>query len=303
MLRIERAFLVLLYFWWAGGVSATPEEGVAGRRVMTWVPPYAMADSKSRLNESFDGPGMKDGITHLGLQFWNPTPEGSLKYVTRFGKVDDSEVAEFQEWGRENGVRVMLCVYNANSSGWDWDLAKSAFETNRAQFVEALVKETLRLGLDGVDIDLEGEGDLNSSKEAFVLFIKELSRRLHKEGKELSIDTFAYKWHAPRQSWWPELLPHIDGLNVMGYAETGANSAAWRSYAFLKAAAGVHASKLVIGMPGHKDRWQDEPLMAHLKWVGQNDSVGVAIWDARLSHSAWRRKETWLAMKKIKGGL
>ncbi len=34
---------------------------------MTWVPPYAIGESKARLGESFDGLGMKDGITHLGV--------------------------------------------------------------------------------------------------------------------------------------------------------------------------------------------------------------------------------------------
>ena len=43
------------------------------RLVMTWVAPYAVTASKARLNESFDGIGMKDGLTDLALQFWEPT--------------------------------------------------------------------------------------------------------------------------------------------------------------------------------------------------------------------------------------
>ncbi len=54
--------------------------------------------------------------------------------------------------------------------------------------------------MDGVDIDLEGKGDQEDSKAAFIKFIKELATRLHEEGKELTVDTFAYKWNAPRQS-------------------------------------------------------------------------------------------------------
>ena len=51
---------------------------------MTWVPPYAVSACQQRLNESFDGAGMKDGLTHLGLQFWNPTATGGVELVTRF---------------------------------------------------------------------------------------------------------------------------------------------------------------------------------------------------------------------------
>src|SRR5438876_751179 len=42
------------------------------RPVMTWVPPYAVSRCNTRLTESFGGVGMKDVLTHLGLQFWKP---------------------------------------------------------------------------------------------------------------------------------------------------------------------------------------------------------------------------------------
>ena len=301
MFPFLRATLIGLLIGFPGAAFADSDESVKTRRVMTWVPPYAIDASRSRLSESFDGIGMKDGITHLGLQFWNPTQEGGIEFVTRFSEVNDSMVSGFREWGHAHGVRVMLCVYNGTSSGWDWDLARSAFDTHRTAFVEAIVRETLRLKLDGVDVDLEGKGDLDSSRNAFVRFIKELSARLRVESKELSVDTFAYKWHAPRQSWWPELLPHIDGLNVMGYSETGATAAGWRSYDSLKAAAGIHGSKLLIGMPSNAARWQEAPHTKHLHWVIENESAGLAIWDARLPDPKWRTKETWLAITKIRG--
>jgi len=273
-----------------------------GRRVMTWVPPYAVADCEKRLNESFDGVGLKDGITHLSLQFWNPTKNGGLQFVTRFGLKGEATVPKFRKWGTKHGVRVMLCVYNAKSSGWDWNLARFAFETNRTKFVKALVDETLRLKLDGIDIDFEGKEERDGSQAPFIRFVAELSSRLHAAGKELSVDSFAYKWNAPNQTWWPELLPHVDGLIVMGYSETGAGAERWRSYDFVKSAAGNHASKILLGMPGHKGKWQNSSVTKHLQWVLNEDSVGVAIWDARLRDSAWRTKATWETIKRIKTG-
>jgi GH18 family chitinase len=222
--------------------------------------------------------------------------------VKRFGAIDDSTVSKFRLWGDSNNVKIMLCVYNSTPSGWDWDLAKSAFSTHRKQFIETLVKETVRLELDGVDIDFEGKAKLNNDKEAFAQFIKDLSKALRVENKELTVDTFAYKWNAPNQSWWQDLLPLIDGLHVMGYSETGKGASDWRSYEFIKAAAGKHSSKLLIGMPGNATQWQEKSAKEHLQWVANEKSMGLAIWDAQLKEPKWRTKSIWQIITKIKKG-
>ena len=268
-------------------------------RVMTWVPPYAINECQKRLNQSFKDVGMKNGLTHLALQFWNPTETGGLELVARFQKIDDPKIAGFRKWGKTHGVRVMLCVYNGTSAGWDWNLATSAFETHRAKFVDSIINEVLRLKLDGVDIDFEGKGKLDESKQAFLQFIKALSDRLHAEGKELTVNSFAYKWHAPNQTWWSELLPHVDGLQVMGYAETGAGATEWRSYESLKAAAGKYPSKLLIGMPSHVAEWQGKSAKQHLEWIVADGSVGMALWDAQLKSTLWRKSEVWKTIAKI----
>jgi hypothetical protein len=269
-------------------------------RVMTWVPPYALRACKDRLNESFDGVGMKHGLSHLGLQFWNPTANGGLKFVKSFGTISDSSISGFRQWSEANDVKLMLCVYNGTSSGWDWDLAKTVFTTHREKFIDALVSETLRLKLDGVDIDFEGKGKHDEDKKAFVQFIKDLSLRLHEQGKELTVDSFAYKWNAPNQTWWTELLPHIDGLHVMGYSEIGAKASEWRSYDFIKAAAGPYASKLQIGVPSHASKWQGDELKDQLQWILNDGTMGLAIWDAQLKDPTWRKKSIWQQISKIK---
>ena len=272
------------------------------RRVMTWVPYYAAEASLKRLNESYDGLSMKDGVTHIGLQFWLPTEDGDVKLHMGNSKADGAEtISRFRKWGADHGVKVLLCVHNATADGWDWKLARKAFDTHRSKFIDALVNETKMLGLDGVDIDLEGTGNLEDSKKAYILFIKELSERLHAEGKELTLDTFAYKWNAPNQTWWAELLPHLDGLHVMGYKETGSGATGWRSYNFIKAAAGQNASKLLIGVPSHIATWQNKDLTHHLAWFVKDDAVGLAIWDAQLKDPVWRTKKTWQAIASIKG--
>ena len=269
-------------------------------RVMTWVPPYAIKDCCERLNASYNGVGMKHGITHLGLQFWNPTSSGGVKYETKYGAINDSTVRNFQQWGKARGIRIMLCIYNNSSSEWDWNLAKSAFGNHRSRLINALVTECRRLNLDGVDIDFEGKGNQAASKAAYIRFIAELSKRLHAENRELTVDSHAYKWGVPNQSWWPQILPYVDALHVMGYTETGAGAAGWRSYSHIKAAAGRYASKVAIGVPGYKQAWQNRSALTHLKWLVHDGTMGLAIWDAQLKNPVWRSKAIWSTVARIK---
>ena len=78
------------------------------------------------------------------------------------------------------------------------------------------------------------------------------------------------------------MLPYIDALHVMGYSETGSKSTGWRSYDFLRAAAGNFSSKLLIGVPSHMSKWEKASVQEHLDWIAKNHPVGLAIWDAQL---------------------
>jgi hypothetical protein len=278
----------------AQGQGARPE-----RNVMTWVPPYAIQSCQKTLQTLFDDEGVSNGLTRLGLQFWEPTPNGGVARVTRYGVLEDSQIQNFQAWGRRHQVAVLLCVYNGTSK-WDWDLAGLAFDHHRAHFIDALLEETLKFDLDGIDIDLEGIGNLNSSKGAFVAFIRELSDRLDEQGKILTVDSFPYIWNAPNRTWWPELLPLIEGLNVMGYTNTGAHSKDWQAYESLEAVAGEHASKLLMGVAGYTSVWENASVQTHVEWIVENQSVGLAIWDAQFRDPVWRTPALWERISKIK---
>jgi hypothetical protein len=260
-----------------------------------------VARTKARLEESFGGLGMKDALTHLGLQFWQPTKEGGLVRIGRANEVNDSSIAELREWGHTNGVRVLLCVYNAVGGKWDWPLARAGFAENPEKFIEALMNEVERLQLDGVDCDLEGNGSLNTDKDAFVVFIQKLSARLRARGKHLTVDTFSYHWNAPNQTWWKELLPHVNALTTMGYEEIGAKAPEWRNYAFQKAAAGEQAAKLMIGLPSARNEWRGNGLMEHLQWLKADGQVGVSFWDAQVRSEDWRKAEVWEILGEIRG--
>jgi hypothetical protein len=277
------------------------EPVVSQRMVMTWVAPYSIPKSRARLNESFNGVGMKDGLTHLGLQFWVPAKDGGLERAGKHGVITDEIISGFAKWGRTNNVRVLLCVYNG-VSGWDWPLARNAFATNAVKFADALVAEVERLNLDGVDMDLEGNGKFDADKPAYLSFMRDLSAKLRAKKKLLTADTFSHIWNAPNQTWWPELFPLVDAINTMGYEEIGAGADKWRAYAAQKAAAGTNAAKLLIGMPGSRDEWQGNKTTEHLNWVLKDGAVGITVWDAELKGATWRTPETWQTIRQIRGG-
>jgi hypothetical protein len=282
-------------------LSSKRSSSPSNRLVMTWVPPYAVKQCQARLSETHEGVGMGDALTHLALQFWVPTREGGLARAGRTNETTDGAIAALRDWGRTNGVRVLLCVFNGGKT-WEWSLARAGFADRPDVFIDALLAEVKYHELDGVDLDLEGKSEHQEDREVFVAFVRRLSDRLHREGYQLTVDSFAYKWNAPNHSWWPDLLPHVDGLTTMGYGQTGSDAAKWRAYAFQQAAAGDHSHKLMIGLPSHQDEWQGRSLMEHLDWFKTNDGVGVSFWDAQLRSPAWRQAEVWNTLRQIRDG-
>src|SRR5262249_2426779 len=133
--------------------------------VIGWVAPYAMDASMRALEAT---PGAAAGLTRMGLQFWNPGADGTpggLAATDKTGQpVPPADVRRFRDWARQRGIAVLLTVYNNSSvtERWDWTLARNAFLLHRADFVRGLVDEMDRYQLDGIDIDLEGEGDLDA---------------------------------------------------------------------------------------------------------------------------------------------
>ncbi|AIE86118.1 glycoside hydrolase family 18 protein [Fimbriimonas ginsengisoli] len=272
-------------------VGPTPSFRPYRRPVTLWVPPYAIDKSKAQL------PAVQDAITHLDLQFWVPTKTGGVAKVG-FDEVTDKVIAELRDWGHAHGIRVMLCVFNAEKD-WDWPLAKAAFADHRSDLVKNLVAEMERRKLDGIDIDLEGPGSFDADKDAFISFMSDLSKALRQRKKHLTVDSFCYKWNAPNQTWWPDIFPLVDSIVTMGYEETGLGAEEWRSYAAQKTAAGTNAAKLQIGIPSDKETWKGNTALEQLQWIGNDATMGIGIWDAQLPAKVWRLPEVWQAVKAI----
>src|SRR6185436_10926173 len=133
----------------AAGWLALMPAALSANEVMGWVPPYGIGACQNTLGGTFGKYKAKDGLTHIGLQFWQPTWSGGVSYAGP----GDGDVKWFKDWGKANNVKVLLTIYNAAGGGWDWGLAKAAFGSNKTAFVNALVATMTQYGLDGVDID------------------------------------------------------------------------------------------------------------------------------------------------------
>jgi hypothetical protein len=265
--------------------------------VITWVPPYSIPECKNTLEADFGGIGMKDGLTHLALQFWVPNGPEVAK-IQVYGNISDDDIIWFRDWGRQHDIKVMLCIFNAEN-GWDWDLGVNSFVNNQDDFVASVLAEIDRLELDGAEIDIEGPGAGNEYQDEFHTFCTRLADSLHPQGKHVTVASFAYIWNAPNSDWWPGLMEVVDGITSMGYDEIGRNADGWASYAGQKELA-PNPSKLMIGMMGGNNSWQGNNALEQLDWVVEDGECGVAIWDAALGGSLWESAEAWEKLALIK---
>jgi len=304
-------------------VLASPAH--AGPQVVGWVPPYALEASMRGLESN---PGVGATLTRMGLQFWNPSRDGKgvvLAPVDASGKpVTAADVIRFRDWARARKIPVLLTVYNNSQviGKWDWDLARNAFVGQPAAFIAALVAEMERYQLDGIDLDLEGEGDFDADRASYAAFVRELSKQLRVKGKLLTIDSFHSPCaNAPNMSWWADWRGQIDAIHSMGYADLYEGSTetftppgkpvceggaalfkySWQLQYGLKQ--GYTADQIVLGMPTWVDTWGSGGLgsgaAAHLREV-QALGAGIALWDLQLEAPGWRRNETWDAVRALK---
>ena len=292
-------------------ISAALSTSAPGEiEVMTWVPPYAISACQDAVLADFGAYDAKDGLTRIGLQFWVPRSDGTIKYADHeWYTPTDADVAWWRDWCSNNDIECLLCIYN-NTGRWDWNLARSVFADNRAAFVNALVSEMDRLGLDGIDIDLEGTGNLDGDRIAFDQFVHDLWLELSARGKILTIDTFHYIWNAPNQKWWSDWLGEVDNIHTMGYDDLYEGGTTWHKYSYqqnIGYAAGYAGDVVLMGMPSWLASWGTSSgrgisALAHVQEVRYDltEPTGIAIWDLQLSE--WQDSDLWCEIKALKEG-
>ena len=285
---------------------------------MSWIAPYSHGTGLAIVNSNSEK--FARGLSRIGLQYWVPTYSGG---VTFHPSVDDAAVNAVLSWARPRHVAVLLCVYNGQS-GWDWNLAVSAVKAGNGEtLANALVAEMDRLGLDGVDIDLEGGAYNNASdREAFKTFIAKLAALVRARGKVLTVDTFhSTCYNAPNVSWWGDWVNKVHNVHSMGYqdlyegdgtsicADQGSpmtNAFRYSTQQRYGTQAGYPANGVLMGMPGWLDTWgyggQGSSVTNHIA-EATAVNTGVAIWsiDEFKTNSAWLNDAVWNALAALKG--
>ena len=281
-----------------GLLSALLASSAIAGPVISWVPPYSVNACKNMVKRDFGGGiGMKDGLTFLALQWWvcdgpNIKPWGGVGDF-------DNQVKYFRDWGKANGVKITLCVVN-HVGDWNWGEARRSFVDNRPAFVKSLVGEVERLGLDGVELDLEGPtSPTKDDSIQYINLVRDLGAALHPIGKTVTVASYTAQYNAPNWKWWPELMKTAAAVTSMGYDDAGMNSPAGWKYPEQKKRANP-AHKLMIGMFGGSGTWQGNSATQHIDWVLNDGQVGIGIWDAALGNGAWESADTWKKLGTIR---
>ena len=308
----------------AAGVQAQPG-GANGPQVMGWVPAYGIAASMKALSAT---PAIGQAMTRIGLQFWNPSVDGTglvFAPVDATGKpVTAANVQQLTRWARRNGVQPLLTVYNNSQviNRWDWALARRAFVDHPDEFTAALVAAVDKWELDGVDLDLEGEGDFSADRTAYAAFVHQLSAALKAKGKLLTVDSFHSPCdNAPNMRWWSDWVGDVATIHSMGYEDLYEGSKAaftpegrpvceggaalfrysWQLDYGMKA--GYRRDQIVMGMPTWVDTWgsggMGPGVVDHLREV-RALGAGIGLWDMQLTAPGWSRTATWDAVQALR---
>jgi hypothetical protein len=309
----------------AAAATAQAQPGASGPQVMGWVPAYGIDASMKALAAT---PAIGQSMTRIGLQFWNPSVDGkglALAPVDATGKpVTAANIRQLQHWARAHGVQPLLTVYNNSQvvNRWDWALARRAFAEHPDEFTAALVAAVGTWELDGVDLDLEGEGDFSADRAAYAAFVHQLSAALKAKGKLLTIDSFHSPCdNAPNMRWWGDWVGDVATVHSMGYEDLYEGSKAtftpegkpvceggatlfrysWQLDYGVKA--GYRRDQIVMGMPTWVDAWgsggMGPSVVDHLREVRALGG-GVGLWDMQLAAPGWTKPATWEAVQALR---
>lgn len=266
-------------------------------------------------------------FTHFNLAFANPDAGGRFMHdgkLTCMGNEHGTNLSVEALRAtvarlRASGAKVLISTAGGVIPGCSGDWKALLTPDRRAATVTALVDLADTLGLDGVDIDIEGEL-LTAIDRAgdYTPFIKALSEAMKARGKLLTCATASYEGGMiPVNS-----IPFFDLVNVMSYDAIGPNwgppGAEHSPYAMaardldLWLARGVARERLVLGVPfygygfgGEKANWSYRDLAAaHGPRAATNDLIDKACGDCRyitFNGPATIEKKAKLAAEKAGG--
>ena len=123
-LRLFVALILVLGALTQGTLAqpVSPDNAIAAavppRKVISWVAPYAIPQTKARLANLYGGVGPRNALTHLALQFWTPTKSGDkVARSTKYGAISNQTINGFVTWGHSNGIKFCSASTTARTAG------------------------------------------------------------------------------------------------------------------------------------------------------------------------------------------
>ncbi|RZJ96705.1 MAG: glycosyl hydrolase family 18 [Brevundimonas sp.] len=236
----------------AGGAAQAADRPV----MVGYIQTHHMAEALPRIDLA--------GYTHVNLAFANPDATGAIMAGDRMTCMSAGEgvpatldhIRAAVSTVHAAGGKVLISLGGGQIPGCSGDWAALLGAQTRAAVVESLLALVDQTGLDGIDVDLEGEL-LTKIDQAgnYTPFIAELSQGLKARGKLLTCATASYEGGMiPVSS-----IPYFDLVNVMSYDAVGltwgtpgdehSSFAQAQSDMRLWRARGVARDRLVLGVP------------------------------------------------------
>ena len=265
MARILPFFLLLLSF----NLSAQEDFRIVGYF------PYYRFSLSDQINF--------EQLTHLNIAFANPLMNGELE-------VGGQDIGPVVSLAKSYGLTVLISMGGGLTAEWRdaWQFWMQA--PNRSAYIHNIMSMVREYGLDGVDMDLEGQ-DVNALYSPFVL---ELRDSLAAEGKLLTAAL-------PGSNRDPDIsdaaLSAFDWVNMMVYNWTGPwapnNPGQHSPYSFAVSSInnwfsqGVESERLTLGVPFYGWDFSTNPVSSftYRTIVAENpdnaftDQVGEAYYN------------------------
>ena len=202
--------------------------------------------------------------SHLVLAFVNLGPNGEVLRDGALacapsgesGMISDKSLRGFVEAARKANAKTIASLGGGSIPQCSGDWATLLRPETRGKVVSGLMELVDRYGLDGIDVDLEGEVMTRIDREGnYTPFIQELSAALRSRSKLLTSATASYDGGmVPDAS-----LPYFDLIGIMSYDGIGptwgtpgdehASYEQAEKDLRLWLSKGVPASKLALGLP------------------------------------------------------
>lgn len=225
---MKKLYTLLILFF-----ALVPFFATAQFRIIGYMPSWTMG--------SFGNVNLSQ-LTHVNAAFGNPDAAGNIIF--------DGSISTIVNAAHAKNVKVFISLGGANINAAVWQSLLSA--GNRANFISKVTNYVVSNGLDGADVDLEGDA---LTYAGYNEFCQGLAQSLHANGKQITAAVAT--WTGGNIT--AETLSAFDWINAMSYDATGTwapNNPGQHSpislmqsdYNYWKSR-GLPNSKIVVGVP------------------------------------------------------